>query len=175
MLTMTSTGCLRARWPWMSGKRGRQIRDGQSWQQASGRIPCHFMSQKEGQTMKFESLGSSVGSKLIPRRHGAMPAIERTEGEKIKLARLFLEKRGFVILCDLMTASTVCAYLGCSRSHLDNLIDGSDFPKPFNLSAAKTNIDSSRAYPRWKSRDVMDWIESRKTEPKQPAALDTRA
>ena len=113
--------------------------------------------------MKFENQASSVGSKLIPRCHGPTPAIERTEGEKIRLARLFLEKRGFTILPDLWPAKTVCLYLGCSRPHLENLVNDSDFPKPFDLSATRTNINSNRSFPRWKSQDVMGWIESRKT------------
>jgi predicted DNA-binding transcriptional regulator AlpA len=111
-------------------------------------------------TNKFQHLGSSVGSKVIPRGQGGVPAFERTEGEKIALARKYLESRNFVVLPYLVTRKEVCAYLRCSEGHLNNLLSETDFPEPFDVGAIKNNINS-RTQPRWKMSEVSDWMNSK--------------
>lgn len=110
-------------------------------------------------TMKFQSLGSSVGSKLFHRTQGGVPAMERTEGEKIVIARKYLEARHFVVLPLLVTRKDVCAYLGCSEGHLHNLMETDDFPKPFDIGAGRKKI-TSRIVPRWRMPDIVAWVEA---------------
>lgn len=110
----------------------------------------------------YPKFGDSVGSKLIPRSKGPVPAIERTEVEKIRLAQSFLEKRKYVVLPELICRDDVIDYLGCSLGHLNNLLKNTDFPRPFDINASKQSINSSRSKPRWRITDVVNWIESRR-------------
>lgn len=90
-----------------------------------------------------------------------MPAMERTEGEKIRLARLFLEKRGFVVLPDLISKQEIALLLRCSSQHVTNLMEATDFPAPFDLNAGKTHIDNKKIFGRWSASQVLEWVESR--------------
>lgn len=110
----------------------------------------------------YPKLSDGVGSKLIPRFRGPTPAIERTEVEKIRLAQKFLEKRKYVVLPELIGRDDVIDYLGCSLSHLNNLLKNTDFPRPFDINASKKSINISRSKPRWRITDVVNWIESRR-------------
>ena len=112
--------------------------------------------------MSFYGMPPSVGSKLIPRRNGPMPAIERTDTEKVRLAQRFLEARGYFVLPKLIGRHEVVEYLGCSATHLNNLLACDDFPKPFDIGSSKTSIDRTRTKPRWTVTDVAAWVESRK-------------
>lgn len=110
--------------------------------------------------MKFQSLGSSVGSKLIPRRQGPIPAIERTVGEKIRLAQSFLEKHNFVVMPDLWTRFETAEYLGCSINHITNLLESGDFSAPYDISSRRSSIDKKQKSVRWRSSDIIAWLES---------------
>jgi len=104
----------------------------------------------------------STQSKLIASVQGSRPAIERTEQEKVRIAKAFLEKRGHFVLPALMRRDDVIAYLGCSIGHLNNLRENADFPQPFDINAAKKSIEHTRQNPRWRTNDVITWLESRK-------------
>lgn len=92
-----------------------------------------------------------------------MPAFERTEVEKIRLAQAYLEKRGFIVLPQLIGINDVIEYLGCSARHLKNLREHADFPTPFDIGATKKSIDHTRQKPRWLVTDVVVWLKSRRT------------
>jgi predicted DNA-binding transcriptional regulator AlpA len=114
-------------------------------------------------SMKLDPMGFSSRSKIVPSIAGVTPVIERTEGEKIALARKFLEKRSFVVLTSLVTRADVAAYLGCSVSSLMRIIEQGVFPTPYNIAASKSSI-RARNTPRWKVEDITKWLESTKND-----------
>ena len=110
--------------------------------------------------MKFPS--HSVKSTLVATVDGPRPSIERTEGEKIMLARMYLEKRGFVVTRSLVTIAEVANFLGCSRPTVLRLRNEPDFPAAFDIMSGRSNITAQRSTPRWRMSDIVDWLEGRK-------------
>jgi predicted DNA-binding transcriptional regulator AlpA len=92
------------------------------------------------------------------------PAIIKTEGEKLQLARSFLERRGFCVTERLLNKDEVCELLGCSRSHIGVLARAGDFPIPYDIGAFKAHIDVKRIRPRWRHSDIEAWLRSRRKE-----------
>lgn len=91
-----------------------------------------------------------------------IPAIQRTEGEKIALAKAFLEKRGYLVSQSLVNMGQVADYLGCSKQNVHRLMECEDFPRPFDTCALKTSIDHKRTTPRWRFVEIINWLESRR-------------
>lgn len=111
----------------------------------------------------FESMHPKTGAVAALRAtHTPLPSVVRTEGEKIRLATAFLERHNLVVLPKLCTRSDVMRYIGCSVATIDRLVRCTDFPAPFDVSAKRANIASSRMTPRWRLEDIQAWVESRK-------------
>lgn len=92
----------------------------------------------------------------------SIPAIQKTEGEKIALAKAFLEKRGYLVSQSLVNRQQVAEYLGCSVGAVNNLMEREDFPRPFDICALKKSIDQKRTTPRWRFVEIINWLESRR-------------
>ena len=113
--------------------------------------------------MKFENQGSSFTIPGIGRRGvSPTPAIQRTTGEKIRIAKVFLEQHDFVVLPNLVKKRVVAEMLGCSEGHLENLRQEPDFPRPFDIGSAKRHIESSHTSPRWRAMEIAAWIEGKR-------------
>ena len=113
--------------------------------------------------MSFENIEKSRSTRAtLATPTGQRPAIERTEIEKIKLAKKFLENRGYFVFSKLIDKSSVANYLGCSLNTVKNLEESGDFPKPFDVHAQRKSIDHTRRAPRWRIDDIETWLETRK-------------
>lgn len=108
--------------------------------------------------MKFQFQGKSVGSKIIPRVQGSVPAFERTEGEKIRLAVAYLEKRGYVVMPSLISRQEVSALLKCSDAHINNLMSDDEFPQPYDIGSKRKSIDRMQRRLRFSAPDVKAWV-----------------
>ena len=91
----------------------------------------------------------------------ALPAIVKTEGEKIRLAKTFLDNRGFTVSKNLVDMEFIASYLNCSIGNIRNLRNDDDFTKPLNIGSERLTI-KSRPAPRWRMSDIDDWLELRK-------------
>lgn len=113
--------------------------------------------------MRFDNQGSSFSTPGV-KRGGArgIPAIQRTTGEKIRIARTFLEQHEFVVLPKLIKRPVIAEMLGCSEGHIDNLRQEPGFPRPFDIGSAKRHIESVHTSPRWSSVEIVAWIESKR-------------
>ena len=105
---------------------------------------------------------NSGRSALVASVDGSRPSIERTEGENIMVARMYLEKRGFVVTRSLVTIAEVANFLGCSRPTVLRLRNEPDFPAAFDIMSGRSNITAQRSTPRWRMSDIVDWLEGRK-------------
>jgi predicted DNA-binding transcriptional regulator AlpA len=87
-----------------------------------------------------------------------IPAIQKTDGEKIRIATKFLESRGFTVSrgAQLLSRSQLAEYLGCSSAHVDNLTNSGSLPRPMNIG----NALSKTPQKRWRLSDIERWLES---------------
>lgn len=109
-------------------------------------------------TIHLRPLNTSQKTSLLQRGVKERPKFERTDGEKVRLAQSFLERRGFVVFPDLMTLAEVAAYMRCSTAHVSNLMKAGKFIKPVDVGAFRTSIDSSRKQYRFRATDLFDWL-----------------
>lgn len=102
----------------------------------------------------------STPSKIIPSIVGGKPLIERTDGEKIRICKTYLEKHNYVVVGSLMTRAEVCAFLQVSGQHINNLLASASFPKPIDVGSKRKCIDSNHRMLRWRTSDITAWVES---------------
>lgn len=94
-----------------------------------------------------------------------MPAIQRTDGEKIRLASTFLANRGYFVVSKLLDKHAVAEMLGISLRTLDTLSasDEARFPKPYDITptilAYKYKAHRNK---RWRLEEVEKWLETRR-------------
>lgn len=103
----------------------------------------------------------SIPSTLVKTNQGQKPLIERTEGEKIRIATKYLEQHGYHVLTRFITRSDIANILGVSMQHVVNLSECDDFPKPIDIGGTRRNI-TSRITARWLVKDFESWIAGRK-------------
>ena len=94
---------------------------------------------------------------------GIKPAIERTEGEKIRLAIAFLEKRGYAVMTKLVTSVEIAEITGCSSAHI-NVLARQDptFPKGHDVALRMRDKEVNRKYFRYSALEIKAWLESRR-------------
>lgn len=81
----------------------------------------------------------------------------RTEEEKERLAKVFLERRGYVVCRNLISIGKVTEMLGgVSNTHILNLIEKEGFPQPYNFGTGRI-----KPLRKWNASDVEAWIETR--------------
>lgn len=103
------------------------------------------------------------GSKLLNQHQGPRPSFERTEGEKITLAKTFLEKRGLAVMDKMISVAQIAGIAGCTTAHILNLSHNDPtFPKGHDIACRMRDHEPNRKYLRYSSMEVKAWIESRK-------------
>lgn len=85
-----------------------------------------------------------------------MQAIQKTDGEKIRIATRFLESKGFKVTRGetLLTKNELAELLKCSTAHIDNLTKSESLPKPMNIG----NALAKAVQKRWKMSDIEKWL-----------------
>lgn len=99
-----------------------------------------------------------------PRGPRATHPSVRTDLEKVRICQAFLEKRGYIVMNQLMSNKELSELLGVSVATVLALSKSPGFPVPYDIGSKKVNVDSHKKFYRWKSQDIRDWLDSRQMD-----------
>ena len=88
-----------------------------------------------------------------------LPAIVRTDGEKIRIATAYLERHGYFVMSKMLTIKGVAALLDCSEGHVKNLSLTDGFPAAHDIGSKRKSIEKNHRIFRYATADILAWLE----------------